>query len=148
MCSLCYTDVGLKTSSHIISTWEYFLTTLQKKKMHCFQNGNHNNILTSKCGFFSYFLIFPLFLTYSAVSDGDDAQPPACEHWPSARGLVPVHLLWLLRQPGPIGLPVQLPACHWGVCCAHLRWVRLDTPVCTGHLSHSKCLVQWGLKSD
>lgn len=66
---------------------------------------------------------YPSLSASSPVPDGDDAFPASRQHWPSACGLVPVHLLWLLCQPGAARLSVQLPARHWRVGCTHLWWV-------------------------
>lgn len=59
----------------------------------------------------------------STVPDGDDAFPASRQHWPSACGLVPVHLLWLLCQQSSARLPVQLPTRHRRVSRSHLWWV-------------------------
>lgn len=87
--------------------------------------------------FFSFFFVpfpwlSPPFLSISSsfsasspVPDGDDAFSASRQHWPSACGLVPVHLLWLLCQPSAARLSVQLPARHWGVSSTHIWWVVL-----------------------
>lgn len=66
-------------------------------------------------------LSFPTSLCASSpIPDGDDAFSASRQHWPSACGLVPVHLLWLLCQPSAARLSVQLPARHRRVSCTHL----------------------------
>lgn len=66
-----------------------------------------------------------LFIFSSSIPDGDDEESPACEHRPSPRRLVSVHVLRLFCQPSPAGLAVQLPACNRRVCGAYLWWVSL-----------------------
>ncbi len=70
-------------------------------------------------------LVLSLFLFSSSIPDGDDEESPACEHRPSPRRLVSVHVLRLFCQPGPAGLAVQLPACNRRVRGAYLWWVSL-----------------------
>lgn len=89
------------------------------------------SVVHCKLNLFSSFLppphppLFTFLSASSPVPDGDDAFSASCQYWPSACGLVPVHLLWLLCQPSTARLPVQLPACHWRVSCTHLWWVHL-----------------------